>query len=224
MKICVSGTQCIGKSTFIKDFVSRWPMYETPKFSYREEAKKNNLKVNKDGDIEGQRLIRDLLIKQIEETKDQTHVIYDRGPLDNLVYSIWHNIKDVGNVDSLFIEQSIAKTKEAVKTYDIIFFIPMSDKYDVDIVQDELRDTDPVFRSEIDNLFKGIFKTYNDGKDTFFDMKDTPAVIEIFGSREERLQLASLYVGEDGNMFSDSESLIDDDMSPDDIKNAFNLR
>ena len=226
MKICVSGTQCVGKSTFIKDFVTRWPMYKAPTFSYREEVRKRGVKFNRDGDIEGQRLIQTIQLEQLEKTKDDKYVIYDRGPLDNLIYSIWHNIKDRGNVDDLFIEQSIAKTKDAIKAYDIIFFIPLSEKYDIDLVEDDLRDTDPTYRKEIDNLFKGVIYSYYQGKDTFFDMKDTPAIIEIFGSREERIQIASLYVNENGDMFGDKDSLIDQeslDAEHDKIKSAFGL-
>ena len=37
MKIAVVGTQCIGKSTFIKDFLNKWSMYKTPDESYRKE-------------------------------------------------------------------------------------------------------------------------------------------------------------------------------------------
>jgi hypothetical protein len=209
MKICVSGTSCIGKSTFIKDFLEKWPMYSTPPFSYREMAEKNNIKINKLGDLEGQRTIRDILIQQIEDTKDQTHVIYDRGPLDNLVYSIWHNFKNKGGVDDLFIEQSIAKTKEAIKNYDIIFFMPITKSHTVDIVDDNLRDTDPEYRKEIDNIFKGIIKTYHDQKDIFFDMSDTPAIIEIFGNREERIQIASLYISNNGSITESDQSIAD---------------
>ena len=36
MRICVSGTKQQGKSTFIRDFLDEWSMYETPETTYRE--------------------------------------------------------------------------------------------------------------------------------------------------------------------------------------------
>ena len=35
MKIAFMGTQCNGKSTLIKEFIKRWPMYKEVKSSYR---------------------------------------------------------------------------------------------------------------------------------------------------------------------------------------------
>lgn len=228
MRILVTGTSCVGKSTFIKDFVEKWPMYEIAKKSYRDEAKKRGIKLNKQGDIEGQRVIQEILLDQLEENKDKKYVIYDRGPLDNLVYSIWHNAKGEGNVDDLFIEQSLAKTKRAMSHYDIIFFIPLTEKYPVEIVPDEQRDIDPIYRQEIDHLFKGIMNTYVQKKDTFFPLEDCPAVIEIFGDRQSRVSMAGLYINDKGDIFSESDSLITDvnvesDNIANDIKQTFNL-
>lgn len=229
MRILVTGTSCVGKSTFIKDFIKRWPMYEIAKKSYREEAKKRGIKLNQEGNIQGQRAIQEILLEQLEENKDKKYVIYDRGPLDNLIYSIWHNAKGEGNVDDLFIEQSLAKTKKAMSHYDIIFFIPLTDKYPVEIVPDEQRDIDPNYRNEIDHLFKGIFQTYHQKKDTFFPLEDCPAIIEIFGPRDARISMAGLYINDKGDIYGEEASLIaditqDSGEDVDAIKNSFNLK
>ena len=227
MRICVTGTSCVGKSTFIADFIKQWPMYKVADNSYRDEAKKRGIKLNKEGNVEDQRIIRDILLQQIESNKNEKYVLYDRGPLDNLVYSIWLNAKNQGNVDDLFIEQCLAKSKAAMENYDIIFFIPISEQYPVAIVPDNQRDIDPIFRKEIDFLFKGIIQTYVQKKDTFFPLKDCPAVIEIFGSPEARISIASMYVNPKGDVFSEDESLLNDVADPevvDAAKKAFNLR
>ena len=36
MKIAIIGTSCVGKTTYINDFLKKWPMYESPQSSYRE--------------------------------------------------------------------------------------------------------------------------------------------------------------------------------------------
>lgn len=209
MKICVCGTQCVGKSTFINDFLQKWPMYKKPGKSYRDYIEERNIKINQEGDLEGQKAIQEILIQQLEDTKDNEFVIYDRGPLDNLVYSIWHNAKGLGGVDDLFIERSLLKTKAAIEMYDIIFFIPLSEKYDIPIVADKQRDIDPQYRKEIDYLFKAIMETYHlPENNTFFPKEQCPAVIEIFGTPQERVTIASFYVNSDGKAFGDSDSLL----------------
>lgn len=210
MKILITGTSCVGKTTFINDFLKQWPMYKAPKRSYRQVAKKDDIKLNREGDIEGQRAIQKILFDQIEETKDEKYVIYDRGPLDNLVYSIWLNAKKLGNVDDLYIEQAISKVKRIVSLYDIIFFIPVLKDYPVEVVEDEQRDTNPEFRAEIDNLFKGIIETYHKGKDTFFPKEDCPAIIEIFGTPEQRIEMAKLYINAKGDIYGEEDSLMNE--------------
>ena len=57
MRICVSGTSSQGKSTFIKDFLKQWSMYNTPEVTYRSFIKnKHSKKGNKDMREEGEAL------------------------------------------------------------------------------------------------------------------------------------------------------------------------
>ncbi len=219
MKILITGTSCVGKTTFINDFLKQWPMYKAPKRSYRQAAKATDIKLNRDGDIEGQRAIQKILYDQIEETKNEKYVIYDRGPLDNLVYSIWLNAKGKGNVDDLYIEQAIVKAKKISSVYDIIFFIPVLKEYPVEVVPDEQRDTNPEFRTEVDNLFKGIIETYHKGKDTFFPKDDCPAIIEIFGTPEQRIEMAKLYINPKGDVYGEEDNLMNDvNISEEDVQ------
>ena len=197
-KIAVVGSQNVGKTTFINDFIKTFPMYEKADTSYRELAKGDpRVKLNKDGDEEGQRLIRDALCDEVMKYPKGSNVIFDRSIYDNLIYSIWLNCKDSENVSNLFIEKSKIIAKETAKLYDIIFFIPLLDNHPIAIVPDNQRDTDPVFREEIDHLFKALFKTYAEHRGDFFDFEDCPAVIEIFGNQEERIAITKLYINTD---------------------------
>ena len=42
MRIAVSGTTRIGKSSFIQDFVDVWPKYESPEKTYRDLVEEND--------------------------------------------------------------------------------------------------------------------------------------------------------------------------------------
>ena len=78
------------------------------------------------------------------------------------------------------------------------------------MVEDSLRDSDPVYREEIDNIFKAYMGSYlkSDGK--VFPSEDCPAVIEIFGNPQERIKLTELYLTEEGKPFGEDQSLISD--------------
>lgn len=208
MRIVVAGTQNVGKTTFIKDFLKQWPMYKTPNGSYREAVEAKGIKLNKEGTLEGQEAIRDILLEQLEKNKDEKYIIFDRGPIDNLIYSMWHYAKNPTQEMDLLIEKSIVKVRESLSKYDIIFFIPLLDKYPVEIVPDKQRCTDPVYREEIDHLFKSLMKTYYDGKHLFFPAEDCPALIEIFGKPQERIEMAKLYVDPNGNPYGEDTNLI----------------
>jgi len=211
--VCV-GAQNLGKSTLIEEMLKVWPSYKKADNSYREVAKNDpRVKLNQGGTEESQVIIRDALIDQaISHSKDE-NVIFDRCILDNFVYSLWLNAK--GKVSDLFIEKQIPILKESLKFYDIIFFIPKLEHYDIPIVPDKdgQRALDPIFQSEIDNLFKAVMTDYwKQGNRTFFPNDDCPAVIDIpVGPIEDRINLIKLYVKPDGNCFGEEDSLLKDD-------------
>jgi hypothetical protein len=78
MKIAVVGTQCIGKSTYIKDFLDKWIMYSSPEKSYRDIIKEKNIPLNKQGTEESQRLILDFLIDQSMQYSKSENIIFQK--------------------------------------------------------------------------------------------------------------------------------------------------
>jgi predicted ATPase len=206
MKIAVSGTQCVGKSTYIKDFLKTWTMYETPKESYRDLIKEKNLKHSSKGNEETQRIILDFLIDQCQKYSKDDNVIFDRCVLDNLAYSSWLNLN--GQVSDKFLDESRIIIRETLSMFDIIFFLPMTKVAPVSLVDDGLRDTDNVFREEVDNIFKVFQQSYLQGDGRVFPKGDSPPVIDIYGNPEERIMLTSLYVNKEGKHYGEEESLI----------------
>lgn len=206
MKIAVSGSQNTGKSTFIKDFLNAWPMYETPKESYRDVIKEKNLPHSNEGNEESQRIILDHLIDQCQKYSKSDNVIFDRCVLDNLAYSSWLNLN--GKVSDKFLDESRIIVRETLSMFDIIFFIPLTKAASIAIEDDGLRNTDPVFREEIDNIFKIFEQSYHQGDGRVFPKNDGPPVIEIYGNPQERIMLTSLYVNKEGNHYGEEESLI----------------
>lgn len=183
MLISAIGTQCIGKSTFIKDFIKECPKFITPSIDYRTIIEKNKLSLNRDGNYRSQKCLFDFMKDQICELsthKDKFYIL-DRSLVDVLAYSYWlYDNKD----DVIFshdnLEQLESMLIEHVKLYDYLIYIPLSTCKDVIIVDDKFRDTNAEYRQEIDVNFKHILNTIS---------KFLPPIITVHGTREERITM-----------------------------------
>lgn len=207
MRIGVCGSQCIGKTTFIKDFLKTWNMYKTPKGTYRDLAKKKKIKINKEGDRNSQLAILNYHIDTVQKYSTKDNIIFDRCVLDPLIYSLWLYEKQIGNIKDEDIEFQLKLVKESLKLYDVIFYIPLTNSPPL-MEKDDLRNTDEEYRKEIDNIFAAAQKSYHKQTNVIFPVEDSPPIIDIFGSREERIAMAKLYVTESGDHFDETDSLI----------------
>lgn len=202
MRIAISGTANTGKSTLLQDFLKTWPNYTTPSQTYRETLKAGKYPHSKNCTKDGQWAILNHMIDEMQKYTSKDHVIFDRCPLDNLIYSLWSNSKNATDIDDAFIDKCIPLVKESMKFLDIIFFLPITKLSKIEIQNDGFRETDPEYISEIDNLFKAIIRHYTHGLtvDKFFPKDDSPGIIEIFGNREERIALINQYLNVDGDV------------------------
>ena len=123
MRICVSGTCSQGKSTFIEDFLKEWPNYSTPKKTYRSFVKnKHSKKATKDI----QWKILNSMIDELQKHDSEENIIYDRGPLDNLVHTLWSRSKNLSKIDDKFVKKTITLVRESLKHLDMILYIPIT--------------------------------------------------------------------------------------------------
>lgn len=201
MRIAICGSANLGKSTLIKDFLEKWPMYGFEVETYRDIITKKNLKHSKETTKETQEAILNYMIDTLKNFKNGDKVIFDRCPLDNLVYSMWALSKGNSDIDEDFIDKCIPLVRDSLSNLDIIFFIPRT-KLNPKIEDDGMRETDETYIKEIDNLFKVIQRHYNEHPqdNPFFPRDDSPALIEIFGNRQERIEMIKLYLDDDGDL------------------------
>lgn len=210
MRLSVSGTAAQGKTTLLKDFLSKWDMYETPEITYRSVLKSDKRsKHSKQTNKETQWKILNHMIDDMEKYGADDHVIFDRCPLDNLVYSMWAYHKDVGDIDELFIEKCIPVVRESMRLLDIILLIPITNVAPEQIDDNGVRETDIEYIKEIDNMFKAMYSNWCKDDTRFFPKEDRTAIVEIFGTTEERISMIGMYVNDKGNMFGEDESLVD---------------
>jgi len=206
MRISISGCAASGKTTTIQHFLQRWPNYSLINSEYRKLIK--DKKHSKETTPKLQSEILDILSKECEPYTLHQNVIFDRCPIDNLVYSMWCYGNNVKGFTDKFIEESIIKTRNAMQYFDVIFICTRDLMPPIE--DNGVREIDPKYVEETDNLFKAIINKYKKGAEElpFFEKNNAPAIIDIHGQPHERLAQIAMYVTEDGNMYGEDQSLI----------------
>ena len=148
------------------------------------------------------------MIDDIQTYSEDDNVVLDRCPLDNLIYSMWCYHKGGSDIDEIFIEKCIPVVRESMTLLDIIFFIPLTN-VTTEEKEDDSRETDSEYVGEIDNFFKAMHKNWMSGDARFFPKEDRAAMIEIFGTTEERISMIGLYLNDAGDEYGEDESLVD---------------
>jgi len=211
MKIAFIGAQATGKTTLINEFLKQWPMYKRPEKTYRDFLKEGITTINENGNKESQRLILDALVEEIESNTDE-FVVFDRSVVDNVVYSLWlygQEDKTKSGVDDDFITESRILMGNAVKKYDVLFYLPVRKELEI-TTDNELRSRSETYREEIDNIFKALVQTYEKNTGAFFPTEYCPAVITLDGPPDMRLGQLELYIKDDGRPYGEEDgSLID---------------
>jgi len=223
MRIAIVGSACQGKSTLINDFLKTWPLYKRSNESYRKLLKEEKIKINKEVDQDGQWKILNCLINDLQQTEKGDKIIFDRCPLDNIIYSLWAEDKQTSDIDKDFIKKCIPLVQESMKAIDIVFFLPITKVAPVPIEKKKNREVDEAYIKEIDNIFKVISHNYTrNGICPFLANDDRPPIIEIFGSPEERIEMIKLYLNDKGDLIEDETSVLDSEniSSMEDILNA----
>ena len=207
MRIAVMGCQCNGKTTFVKEFIKRWPMFKTPEKTYRDFLKEGKIKINEEGTKESQQLILDALVDEVQHTDKEENTIFDRCVVDNIVYSLWHHEKNSeSGIDFEFVDLSRKIVFETLRMYDIIFFLPARDEFISSLSeQKETRSKDLLFREEIDTLYKSLVKTYEQNIGSFFPIEDCPAVITLAGPPDLRIEQVRLYLKDNGTVYGEED-------------------
>lgn len=210
MRIAISGTACQGKSTLIKDFLKEWDMYTTPEKTYRDHITENNLPHSKETTKDAQWDILNHMVDSLQVYSKGDKVIFDRCPLDNMVYSLWAYERNINDIDDDFIKKCIPVVRESLRFLDVIFFIPITKAAPVPVVEDNLRETDKVFIKEVDNIFKGIEQQYLQGQKAspFLPNEECPAIVEVFGTREQRLHMMRQYIDAEGDLLGENSGSI----------------
>lgn len=210
MKIAIVGTQNSGKSLLIKNFLKKWKMYNLASPTYRDLIKQDT-PLNQLATKESQEIIRDALVEQALQNKNQKYCIHDRCVLDNLIYTLWLADKNKINDDS-FITSSFNITRETLKCYDVVFLLELDEKNPVPLEKREGRDLDEVYRQEINNLFLSAYDSYMEHSGLIFPTDDCPGFIKIKGdeTKGEKIKEISNYLNDAGDLVEDDNQWVNE--------------
>jgi len=224
MRIAISGTQNSGKSTLVRAFLQKWPMFGTPAKTYRDVLEENKLEHSSNTNEETQLLILDWILKTQESIPKDTNIIYDRCPWDNLAYTLVANSYD--QISDEVAAASISLVRESMKHLDIIFWLPYDNE--IKVVDDGVRDVNLEHLNEVDGVFAQLYEHYSENleSDIFYPKEDCPAIIPVEGKTvDDRLFYISQFIDEagaliepDSNFFSEENLQLMEQMLSDQNK------
>jgi hypothetical protein len=188
VRIAVSGSHSLGKSTVVNQWVETHPHY------IREEEPYRALSLHGPYEIKFRELSTRLHngiqiyynISRIHRySKPTDQVIFDRCPVDYIAYSQYTANQASTDIDTAFVESMVPAAKECLDHLDILAFVPKSQQWPVAMEEDGIRPVDHSYRDEVDTIFKQI---YRDGRFDLISQHDGPKLIELIGSPKQRIK------------------------------------
>ena len=191
MRIAISGSHSLGKSTVVNDWVALNGDYMREEEPYRVLSLRGPYEILfRDASTRlhnGIQLYYSISRLNRYSTAAE-HVIFDRAPVDYIAYSQYTANQHLTDIDDDFVLSMVSAVRESLDRLDILAFVPQSDDWPVAMEDDGIRPVDHFYRDEVDAIFKQI---YRDGRFDILPKKSPPLLIELVGSPEHRLlQLA----------------------------------
>lgn len=187
MRIAISGTHSVGKSTFVSDFQKSHPEYILETEPYRALRDKHNIYFADKATQQCNSLQLNYAIDRSKLYNKDDNVIFDRCMADYIPYSEYPAEFGDTDIDESFVTSLFPLIKKTINYLDIIVFVPMSDDYTIDLEDDGIRQTDTFYQEWVDKAFK---RMYRDQLESIVDtsQQESPRIVEITGLREYRVQ------------------------------------
>jgi hypothetical protein len=187
MRIAISGSHSLGKSTVVNDWVAAHPEFRREEEPYRALAlhgpyeilfRESSTRLHN-----GIQMYYNISrLYRYSSTVDD--VIFDRAPVDYLAYSQYTANRGTTDIDSAFVASMVPAVRESLDHLDILAFVPKSEAWPVEMEADGIRPVDHAYRDEVDAIFKQI---YREGRFAVMPALHPPLMLELVGSRLQRL-------------------------------------
>lgn len=186
MRIAVSGTHFIGKSTLIEDFIKQHPDYKCEIEPYYELQNEKSMELSLEPSLDSLLEQLDFSIFQINESENEKNIIFDRCPVDFLAYAMCTLDQDDININDSEVVERFPDIKSALNNLDLIVFLPITKENSIEYTEEN-----PAYRRLADKFFK---KIYRDDICDIFPRYNHPKIIEIYGDRIVRLKNLESYL------------------------------
>ena len=185
MRIAISGSHSLGKSTFVQDFLETHPDYAFEEEPYRSLRHYHDIKFAEDQTQAHISLQLNYCIEQLKKYQAGENVICDRCPADYIPYASYTVDYGHTDIDNTFIQSLFPLVRHSLRNLDLIVFIPISRKHPIALENDGHRPTHALYREWVDHAFKTL---YRKNLKTIMPETNPPKVIEIVGNRQARLK------------------------------------
>ena len=112
-------------------------------------------------------------------------MIFDRCPIDYTTYSQYTANDQTTDIDDAFVQMMVPAVRRSLQHLDWLVFFPITNQWPVEMEDDGIRPIDLPYRDEVDAIFKQIDR---DQRWAVMPEQAGPSVLELWGSREQRLQ------------------------------------
>ena len=186
MRIAVSGTHFMGKSTLIEDFIKKHPDYKNEIEPYYKLQDEKTMELSLEPTLDSLLEQLDYSIEQLNNHASERNIIFDRCPIDFIAYAMCVAEQDDVDINESEISERFSDLKSALNNLDIITFLPITKEHLI-VYTDE----NPAYRKTADKNFK---KIYRDDICDIFPKYGHPKIIEISGDRLERIKILESYL------------------------------
>jgi hypothetical protein len=192
MRIAVTGTHSVGKSTLVADIHAQFSGFVHEEEPYRALRDVYPIKFGKDSTrcCNGIQCFYNICrVQQYRSSED--HVVFDRCPADYIAYSIYTAHHRQTDLDMAFVESLVEPVRESLKFLDLLVFVPVSRDHPMSLEDDGIRPVDKQYRWDVDHQFKRL---YRDG--LYGLLSDSgPRLVEVTGSRDARIAQLRPFMG-----------------------------
>lgn len=186
MRIAVSGTHFIGKSTLIEDFIKVHPEYKYEIEPYYKLQDEKTMELSLVPSLDSLLEQLDYSIDQINKFANEKNIIFDRCPVDFIAYAMCITEQDYVDINDSEVSERFSNVKEALNNLDLIVFLPITNDNSI-----EYSEEDSAFREAADEAFK---KLYRDDIFDIFPKYNHPKIVEISGNRITRIKKLQSYL------------------------------
>lgn len=186
MRIAVSGTHFIGKSTLIEDFINKHPEYQLEIEPYDKLQNEESMELSLEPSLDSLLAQLDYSIHQLNECMNEKNVIFDRCSVDFIAYAMCVLAQDDVDINDSEVSERFPEIKAALNNLDLILFLPIAKENSIEYTEEN-----PAYRKLADKCFK---KIYRDDIFDIFPKYNHPQVIEIYGDRITRIKTVEGYL------------------------------